>query len=85
MDTQLGLKKILKKGVLTSELEFERASIIDRKLRLYLILIHKLLAIGIDQLIPATLNIQTIFKVRSVIAKLNNPKIHLNMEDLLPV
>ncbi|SMC75710.1 hypothetical protein [Pedobacter africanus] len=34
MDIQLGLKKILKKGILTSELEFERASIIDRKLRL---------------------------------------------------
>ena len=34
MDLQVSLKKILKKGNLTSELEFEQASIIDRKLRL---------------------------------------------------
>lgn len=34
MDLQVSLKKILKKGILTSELEFERASVIDRKLRL---------------------------------------------------
>ena len=184
MDTQLGLKKILKKGVLTSELEFERASIINRKLRLLvkehpeltddrnrlldilyayetehwtgnkitadrikendiaeqiaeyenrfykqrkeliktklketgltqkqlgmllghtsetyiselvsgvnpftlndLILINKLLGIAMDQLIPTTLNVQTIIKVREVIAKLNNPKLHLEMEDLIP-
>jgi transcriptional regulator with XRE-family HTH domain len=185
MDTQLGLKKILRKGILTSELEFERASIIDRKLRLLvkehpeladehsrlldilyayetehwvnrkithekitendiaeqiaeyenkfykqrkdviktklkekgltqkqlgmllghssetyiselvsgvtpftlndLILINKLFGIPMDQLIPTTLNVQTIFKVRAVIAKLNNPKIHLEMRDLIPV
>lgn len=182
MDTELGLKKILKKGILTSELEFERASIIDRKLKLLviehpeltddrnrlldilyayetehwasnritadqikendiaeqiadyenkfykqrkqliksrlkelgltqkqlgmllghssetymselvsgvnpftlndLILIHNLLGIVMDRLIPATLNIQTIIKVRSVIAKLNNPKLHLELPDL---
>ncbi len=34
MDLQVGLKKILKQGVLNNELEFERASIIDRQLRL---------------------------------------------------
>lgn len=34
MDLQVSLKKILKKGNLTSELEFEQSSIIDRKLRL---------------------------------------------------
>jgi antitoxin component HigA of HigAB toxin-antitoxin module len=182
MTNMKGLKKILKKGILTSELEFERASIIDRKLRLLvkehpeltddrnrlldilyayetehwtgnkitadqirendiaeqiaeyenrfykhrkqlirsnlkerdltqkqlgmllghssetymselvsginpftlndLILIHKLLGIVMDQLIPATLNIQTIVKVRNVIAKLNNPKINLDLPDL---
>lgn len=184
MDTQLGLKKILRKGVITSELEFERASIIDRKLRLLvkehpeltddrnrlldilyayetehwtgnkitsdqikendiaeqiaeyenrfykhrkelikaklketgltqkqlgmllghssetyiselvsginpftlndLILINKLFGVAMDQLIPATLNVQTIVKVREVIVKLNNPKLHLEMEDLIP-
>jgi transcriptional regulator with XRE-family HTH domain len=184
MDTQLGLKKILKKGTLTSELEFERASVIARKLRLLvkeypeladdrnrlldilyvyerehwasnkvttdrikendiaeqiaeyenrfykqrkelikaklketgltqkqlgmllghssetyiselvsginaftlndLILIHKLLDIAMDQLIPTTLSIQTIIKVRNVIAKLNNPKLQLEIEDLIP-
>jgi len=34
MDLQTGLKKLLKKGILTNELDFERASIIDRQLRL---------------------------------------------------
>lgn len=34
MDVQTGLKKILKKGTLSDELDFERASVIDRKLRL---------------------------------------------------
>lgn len=34
MDLQVSLKRILKEGNLTSELEFERASVIDRKLRL---------------------------------------------------
>jgi hypothetical protein len=183
MDIQTSLKKILKKGHLDSELEFQRASVIDRKLRLLvrdhpeltqerkqlidiliayedkhwsnakitdqqveeselavqiadyenkfykqrklliksklkekelsqkqlgmllghssetyiselvsginpftisdLILIHRLLGIGMDQLIPTTLNIQTIVKVRTVIAKLNNPKIHLELPDLV--
>ena len=34
MDLQVSLKKILKRGSLNSELEFQRASIIDRQLRL---------------------------------------------------
>lgn len=34
MDLQVGLKKILKKGALNNELEFQRASVIDRRLRL---------------------------------------------------
>ena len=34
MELQISLKKILKKGVITNELEFQRASIIDRQLRL---------------------------------------------------
>lgn len=34
MEVQADLKKILKKGVLDSELDFQRASIIDRQLRL---------------------------------------------------
>lgn len=34
MDLQVSLKKILKKGTLNNELEFQRASIIDRQLRL---------------------------------------------------
>jgi antitoxin component HigA of HigAB toxin-antitoxin module len=34
MELQVGLKKILKKGTLTSELDFQRATIIDRQLRL---------------------------------------------------
>lgn len=34
MDLQVGLKKLLKKGILSSELDFQRASIIDRQLRL---------------------------------------------------
>lgn len=34
MDTQIDLKKLLKKGSLSNELEFQRASIIDRQLRL---------------------------------------------------
>ncbi len=34
MDLQVSLKRILKKGNLANELEFERASVIDRKLRL---------------------------------------------------
>jgi transcriptional regulator with XRE-family HTH domain len=183
MDIQLGLKKILKKGVVTSELEFERASIIDRKLRLLvkehpeltddrnrlleilsayetehwanhkitadqidesdiaeqiaayenkfykqrkqlikaklketgltqrqlgmllghssetyiselvsginpftlsdLILINKLFGIAMDQLIPTALNVQTIFKIRDVIVRLNNPKLKLEMKDLI--
>jgi antitoxin component HigA of HigAB toxin-antitoxin module len=34
MDLQVGLKKLLKNGVLTNELDFQRASIIDRQMRL---------------------------------------------------
>lgn len=34
MDLQIKLNKILKKGFLDSELEFQRASIVDRQLRL---------------------------------------------------
>jgi len=34
MDLQVSLKKLLKKGALTSELDFQRASIIDRRMRL---------------------------------------------------
>ena len=34
MDLQVSLKKLLKKGVLTSELDFQRASVIDRRMRL---------------------------------------------------
>jgi transcriptional regulator with XRE-family HTH domain len=34
MDLQVGLKKLLKKGVLSDELDFQRASVIDRRLRL---------------------------------------------------
>ena len=34
MKTQLDIKKLLKKGVSSNELEFERASILLRKLRL---------------------------------------------------
>ncbi|SMC60215.1 helix-turn-helix domain-containing protein [Pedobacter nyackensis] len=35
MDSQLGLKKIIEKGLLNSELELERASIMYRRLRLF--------------------------------------------------
>jgi len=34
MDLQVGLKKLLKKGALASELDFQRASVIDRRMRL---------------------------------------------------
>jgi len=34
MDLQVGLKKLLKKGEITNELDFQRATIMDRKLRL---------------------------------------------------
>jgi len=34
MGLEISLKKILKKGILTSELELERASMLDRRLRL---------------------------------------------------
>ncbi len=34
MDLQVGLKKLLKKGILSNELDFQRASIIDRQMRL---------------------------------------------------
>jgi transcriptional regulator with XRE-family HTH domain len=183
MDLQLGLKKILKKGVISSELELERASIIDRRLRLFvkdhpefveqqnqlidiimayedkhwvkaevtmqqveendlaeliaerenkftmhrkqliksklkekkltqkqlgtilghtsetymselinginpftlndLIVIHKLLNIEMGDLIPTTLNAQTIIKVQNAIAQLNNPKLQLNISELV--
>ncbi|HEY0175994.1 MAG TPA: helix-turn-helix transcriptional regulator [Pedobacter sp.] len=183
MDLQIGLKKILKKGALNSELEFQRASVIDRQLRLLvkdhpeltgerdqlrtilkayedqywvntdvndqqvaesdlaaklaeqentfnlrrkqvirarlkemgltqkelgtilghssqtymselinginpftlndLILIHKLLHISMELLIPTTLNTQIIFKVINAVSKLNNPKLKLQVEDLV--
>ena len=183
MDIQIGLKKILKKGFFSSELEFERASIINRKLRALvkehpelaekrdqlhdiimayedkhwvkaevtmqqveesdlavliakrenkfnmrrreliksklkekkltqkqlgmilghtsetymselinginpftlndLIVIHKLLNISMQDLVPTTLNAQTIIKVQNAIAQLNNPKLQLNIEDLV--
>lgn len=183
MDIQIGLKKILKKGFFSSELEFERASIISRRLRLLvkdhpelaeardqlrdmlvayeekhwvnakitqqqveesdlaehiaefenkfnlsrkqsikaklkdkeltqkqlgiilghtsetymselinginpftlndLILIHKLLGISMEQLVPTTLNAQTIIKVKNAVVKLNNPKLQIKIEDLL--
>ncbi|SDK00035.1 Helix-turn-helix [Pedobacter sp. ok626] len=185
MDIQIGLKKILKKGFLSSELDFERASIIDRKLRVLikehpeltkerdrlrdilvayedkhwvnaeiteqqveesdlaeqiaecenkfnlsrkqsikaklkekgltqkqlgiilghtsetyiselinginpftlndLILIHKLLGISMEQLVPTTLNAQTIIKVKNAVVKLNNPKLQIKIEDLVEV
>lgn len=185
MDLQLSLKKILKKGSLNSELEFQRASVIDRQLRLLvkdypelvddrkqlrsilkayedqhwtdskltdkqieesdlaaqiagkentfnlirkqviksrlrekglaqkqlgtilghtsetyiselinginpftlndLILIHKLLDIGMEQLVPTTLSTQIIVKVRNAVSRLNNPKLKLDMQDLLEV
>ncbi|WP_205945289.1 helix-turn-helix domain-containing protein [Pedobacter hiemivivus] len=185
MDVQIGLKKILQKGFLSSELEFERASIINRKLRVLikkhpelaeernqlhdiimayedkhwvnaeiteqlveendlaeqiaecenkfyqhrkqsvklklkekgltqkqlgiilghtsetymselinginpftlndLILIHKLLGISMEQLVPTTLSAQTIIKVKNTIAKLNNPKLQIKIEDLVEV
>lgn len=44
MDLQVSLKKILKKGFISNELEFQRASIIDRQLRL-LIKTHPGLAV----------------------------------------
>jgi transcriptional regulator with XRE-family HTH domain len=34
MDLQVGLKKLLKKGALGNEIDFQRASIIDRRIRL---------------------------------------------------
>ncbi|BAU53056.1 hypothetical protein MgSA37_01223 [Mucilaginibacter gotjawali] len=34
MDLQVNLKKILKKGAISSEQEFQKASIIDRRMRL---------------------------------------------------
>lgn len=183
MDIQAGLKKILKKGLLSSELELERASTIDRRLRLLakdhpefaeqrnqlrdiilayedkhwvkadvtlqqveesdlaeliterenkftthrkqlikarlkekkltqkdlgtilghtsetyiselinginpftlndLIVIHKLLNISMEDLVPTTLNAQTVIKVKNAIAKLNNPKLQLNVENLV--
>lgn len=185
MDLQLSLKKILKKGSLNSEIEFQQASVIDRQLRLLvkdyselkdnrkqlrfmlkvyedqnwtnseltdkqvevsdlaaqiagkenifnlnrkqviksrlrekgltqkqlgtilghtsetymselmngknqftlndLILIHKLLDIGLEQLVPTTLSTQTIAKVRYAVSRLNNPKLNLEMGDLVEV
>ncbi|WP_316815505.1 helix-turn-helix transcriptional regulator [Pedobacter nyackensis] len=50
-----------------------------------LIVIHKLLNIGMEDLVPTTLNAQTIIKVQNVIAQLNNPKLQLNIEELVEV
>ena len=183
MDLQVSLKKILKKGSLDTELEFQRATIIDRQLRLLvkknpslteerkrlrsilkayedkywieeeindekvlesefaehiaelensfnlnrkqvirsvlkekgltqkelgrllghtsethmselmngvnpftlsdLIVIHKLLNIGLDQLIPTTLSIQIINRLLTVISELKNPKLQYPMENLV--
>lgn len=183
MDLQVSLKKILKKGSLDTELEFQRATIIDRQLRLLvkknpslteerkrlrsilkayedkywieeeindekvlesefaehiaelensfnlnrkqvirsvlkekgltqkelgrllghtsethmselmngvnpftlsdLIVIHKLLNIGLDQLIPTTLSIQIINRLLTVISELKNPKLQYQMENLV--
>lgn len=183
MNLQISLNKILKKGCLDSELEFQRASIIDRRLRLVvqdhpeladarkqlrtilkayedqywvnakitdqqvvesdlasqiaeqensfnlnrkkiirtklkeigitqkelgiilghtsetymselinginpftlndLIIIHKVLHIGMELLISTTLNTQVIIKVISAVSKLNNPKLRLEVEDLV--
>lgn len=185
MDLQLSLKKILKKGSLNSELEFQRASVIDRQLRLLvkdypelvddrkqlrsilkayedqhwtdseltdkqieesdlaaqiaakentfnlirkqviksrlrekglaqkqlgtilghtsetyiselinginpftlndLILIHMLLDIRMELLVPTTLSTQIIVKVRNAVSRLNNPRLKLEIQDLLEV
>jgi len=183
MDLQSSLKKILKNGLLNSELEFQRASVIDRQLRMLvkehpelvdnrnrlrsilktyedqhwtnievtdkqveesdlavqiaekensfnlnrkqlikaklgekgltqkqlgiilghtsetyiselinginpftindLILIHKILDIGMEQLVPTTLNTQSIVRVVNAVSKLNHPKFSLEIEDLV--
>lgn len=183
MELQTNLNKILKKGTLSNELEFQRASVIDRKLRLLvkeypeladdrkklrdilkafedqhwvksiptdqqvqqsdlavqiaelehlfnlkrkkvikgrlkeigltqkdlgmilghtsetymselinginaftindLILIHKLLNINLSDLVPTTLNLNTIDRVISVVSKLNNPKLQIKQSDLV--
>ncbi|MNY69672.1 hypothetical protein D3C86_2076420 [compost metagenome] len=48
-----------------------------------LIVMHKLLDIEMGELIPTTLNAQTIIKVQNAIAQLNNPKLQLNIADLV--
>lgn len=48
-----------------------------------LIIIHKVLHIGMELLIPTTLNTQIIIRVISAVSKLNNPKLKLEVEDLV--
>lgn len=48
-----------------------------------LILIHKVLNVKMDHLIPTTLNPQIISKVLKTLSKLNKPKLNLKMGDLV--